>query len=161
MQLALERLWGHQKHPLYHIYTDSQTAIKAIERPQRQSGQTIIKDLLDCIDEITNNCTNLQIEIIWIPGHFEIQGNEQADAEAKKAAADWTLTQLRRHRPLKSARIRYIKAAAKEQWHKIWNEDTKTAKGLRYITKIKTKDNKNGPKLYNQIVNRSTAATIA
>src|SRR5437762_1368706 len=70
------------------------------------------------------------------------------------------LTELRGHRPLKSARIRYIKAAAKEQWHKIWNEDTKTAKGLRYITKIKTKDNKNGPKLYNQIVNRSTAATI-
>ena len=84
MQLALERLWDHQKHPLCRIYTDSQTAIKAIERLQRQSGQTIIKDLLDCIDEITNNCTNLQIEIIWIPGHFERQGNEQGMQKRRK-----------------------------------------------------------------------------
>ena len=67
LQLALERLWDHQTQPSCRIYTDSQTAIKAIERPQRQSGQTIIKDLLDCIDEITSNPTHLQIEIIWIP----------------------------------------------------------------------------------------------
>ena len=98
---------------------------------------------------------------MWIPGHFEIQGNERADTEAKKAAADSTLTQLRKHRPLKSARVRSIKTAAKEQWHKIWNEGTKTAKSLRYITKIKRYGNQNGPKLYNQIANRSTAATIA
>jgi len=161
IQLALERLCDYQLHPTCRIYTDSQTAIKTLERPQRQSGQSIIKDLLDCIDEITSNPTHPQIEIIWIPGHFEIQGNEWADAEAKKAAADSTLAQLRKHRPLKSARVRYIKTAAKEQWHKIWNKDTKTAKALRYITKTKRNGNKNGPKLYNQIANRSTATTIA
>ena len=75
MQLALERLWDHQVHPTCRIYTDSQTAIKTIERPQRQSGQSVIKDL-DCIDEITSNLTHPQIEIMWIPGHFDIQGNE-------------------------------------------------------------------------------------
>ena len=95
------------------VYIDSQTAIKAIERPQRQSGQTIIKELLDCIDEIISKYTHPQIEIVWIPGHSEIQGNERADAEAKKVTADPTLTQLRRHRPLKSARIRYIKSSSK------------------------------------------------
>ncbi len=63
MQLALERLWNHRIHPLCRIYTDSQTAIKAIERPQRQSGQSIIKNLLDCIEKIIDN-HNLQIEII-------------------------------------------------------------------------------------------------
>ena len=111
MQLALERLWDHQIQPSCRIYTDSQTAIKTLERPQRQSGQSIIKDLLDCIDGITSNPTHPQIEIMWIPGHFEIQGNERADTEAKKAAADSTLTQLRKHRPLKSARVRSIKTA--------------------------------------------------
>src|SRR5205809_1389190 len=40
--------------------------------------------------------------------------------EAKKAAMDPTLNQLHKQKPLKSARIRYIKAAAKEQWHKSW-----------------------------------------
>ena len=99
MQLALERLWNHQATSICRIYTDSQTAIKAIERPQRQSGQSIIKDLLDCIDEIMDKHRHLQIDIMWIPGHSEIQGNERADAEAKKAAADPTLNQLRRHRP--------------------------------------------------------------
>jgi len=80
--------------------------------------------------------------------------------EAKKAAANPTLTQVRRHKPLKSARTRYINAAAKEQWHKTWNEVTKTAKALRYITKTRRKGNKTGPKLYNEIANRNTAATI-
>ena len=161
LQLALERLWNHQALSRCRIYTDSQTAIKAIERPQRQSGQSIIKDLLDCIDEIMDKHRHLQIDIMWIPGHSEIQGNERADAEAKKAAADSTLNQLRKHRPLKSARTRHIKTAAKEQWQKIWTEGTKNAKALRHITKIKRKGNKTGPKLYNDMVNRDTAATIA
>jgi hypothetical protein len=49
MQLALERVWNHQATPRCRIYTDCQTAIKAIERPRRQSGQSLIKDLLYCI----------------------------------------------------------------------------------------------------------------
>jgi RNase H len=160
MQLALGRLWNHQAMPSCRIYTDSQTAIKAIERPGRQSGQSIIKDLLDCIDEIMDEHRHLQVDIIWIPGHSEIQGNERADVEAKKAAADPTLHQLRRHRPLKSARTRHIRKMAKEQWHKIWTEGTKNAKALRHITKMKRKGNKTGPKLYNDMINRDTAATI-
>ena len=98
---------------------------------------------------------------MWIPGHSDIQGNERADAEAKKAAMNSTLTQLRKHKPLKSGRTRHIKTEAKEQWKKIWNKETRTAKPLRHITKIKRKENKNGPELYNEIVNRNTAATIA
>jgi hypothetical protein len=78
-----------------------------------------------------------------------MQGNERADAEAKKAAEDRTLTQLRGHRPLKLART-YIKVATKEQWHKISTEDTKSAEALRHITI--------DPKLYNEITNRNTAA---
>ena len=68
MQLALEGLWEYQTHPSCCIYTDSQTTIKAIERPQRQSGQAIIKDLLDFIDKIMSAHEHLQIEILWIPG---------------------------------------------------------------------------------------------
>jgi len=160
MQLGLERLWNHEAHPNCRIYTDSQTAIKAIERPRRQSGQSIIKDLLDCIDEIIEEHAQAQIEIMWIPGHSDIQGNERADTEAKKAATDSTVTQLPRRRPLKSARVRRIKTSAKEQWRKMWNEGSKTAKILRHITKTQGKGNKIGPKLYNEISNRKDAATI-
>ena len=83
------------------------------------------------------------------------------DTEAKEAATDSTVTQLPRRRPLKSARVRSIKASAKKQWRKIWNEGTTTAKKLRRITKIQRKGNKIGPKLYNEIANRKDAATIA
>ena len=57
----------------------------------------------------------LQIEIVRISGYAEIEGNELADAEAKKAAKDPTLSQAHNYKPLKSARARYIKTTAKKQ----------------------------------------------
>jgi ribonuclease HI len=80
----------------------------------KESGQTIIKDILESIDKIANEQAYLQIEVIWIPGHAEIEGNECADMEAKKAATDSTLSSTDKYKPLKSARMRYIKAAAKK-----------------------------------------------
>ena len=64
-----------------------------------------------------------------------------------------------KHRSLKSARVRYIKTLAKEQWHKKWRENTKTATALRRFTKGKNAPT--GSKLYNGIANRSAAAKIA
>ena len=75
--------------------------------------QTIIKDVLDSIDEAVNDI-QLQIEIMWISGHREIEGNERADMEAKKTATDFTLSQSQKYKWLKSARARYIKAATKK-----------------------------------------------
>ena len=86
MQLALEMLrddW-HKYHTC-RIYSDSQ----AIDKPRRQSGQAIIKEILDSID-ITRKHPQLRITVVWIPGHREIEGNEQADQEAKKAATEKT-----------------------------------------------------------------------
>ena len=68
-----------------HLYTDSQAAIKAIANSRRQSGQAIIQEILDSIDNIMIQHPHLQITIIWIPG---IEGNERADAEAKRAATE-------------------------------------------------------------------------
>jgi ribonuclease HI len=46
----------------------------------------MIKEILDNIDRVANEYKHLQIKIVWIPSHSE--GNERADAEAKKAAKD-------------------------------------------------------------------------
>jgi ribonuclease HI len=35
-----------------------------------------------------NEYKYLQIEIVWIPGHADIEGNEYVDGEAKKATKD-------------------------------------------------------------------------
>jgi ribonuclease HI len=159
IHLAIKQLWNHCECWTCRIYSDSQAAIQAIDHPRKQSGQTIIRDILKSMDEVTNKYTHLQIELIWIPGHAEIEGNERADTEAKKAATDPTLSQPHNYKPLKSARARHIKTAAKEQWKTVWSENVKTATALRRITK--GKHAKIGPSLYNGIANRNGAATIA
>jgi len=63
-----------------------------------------------------------------------------------------------KYKPLKSARARYIKAAAKEQWHTIWSKNTKTAASLKRITRATY--TKAGPALYNEIADRNWAAKI-
>ena len=155
LNLAIKQLWNHSECLTGRIYTNSQASVKAIDHPRRQSGQTIIKDILDNIDELVNEHKHLHIEVVWISGHAEIEGNEHVDAEAKKAAQDPTLSQLRNCKPLKSARARYIKTAAKKQWHIVWNENTKTATSLRRI--IKGKYVKTGSALYNEIADPKSA----
>ena len=159
LHLAVKQLRNHSESQIGRIYTDSQAGIKAIDHPRRQSGQTIIKDVLDSVEEIANENTNLQIEIIWIPGHAEIEGNERADMEAKKAATDPTLSRPHNYKPLKSARVRHIKALAKKQWHTTWSGNTKSATALRHI--MRGQKTNSGPKLYNAITNRNEAAKIA
>ena len=158
LQLAIETLRDDHEQIEWRIFTDSQAAIKATDNPHRQSGQAIIKDFLDRVDDISDKYPHLHIKIIWIPGHAEIEGNERADAEAKKAAIQSSMSRPYNHRPLKSARIRVIKEMARKQWDKEWNENSKTAKALRRITK--RKGAKTGPKLYNEIPGRDTVAKI-
>jgi len=71
-------------HNMCLIFTDSQAAITAVVKPARQSGQAVIEDVLDSIDEIAHAQPMLNVTIIWIPGHMDIPGNEAADAAAKE-----------------------------------------------------------------------------
>ena len=150
-----------QKTRTYRIFTDSQAAIKAINNPQRQSGQSIIKECLDYIDKATTKYPKLQVEVVWIPGHEEIDGNERADKEAKEAA----LTPPMRYRdklkhwPLKSSQNQIIRSNAKTLWKNEWNDGTGTAINLRRITRRRKVTS--GPKLYDGITNRNTAAMLA
>ena len=105
-----------------------------------------------------NEHTHLQIEIVWIPGQAKIEGNERAHTEAKKAVLDLALGRPHKYQPLKSARTRYIKAAANERWRTVLCENTKTATALRRI--MKGKHAKSGPTLYNEIANRNAVAKI-
>ena len=141
----------------WDIYSDSQAAIQAVNKPGRQSGQSIIKEFLDDVDAIADEKPYLPIVITWIPGHSEIAGNERADLEAKKAAINQT-DQPFHHRPLKSARARRIKADANRQWAELW-KNTKTARNFRRM--LKRRDVKAGRKFYNSIPSRNTATTLA
>ena len=86
--------------------------------PQKQSGQAVIKDILDEIDLLLYN---IDLSISWV--HQDIYGNEKADKAAKEAARDpqvksglcdqWTYE----HLPLKSSQKEKIKALAKRNWN--------------------------------------------
>jgi ribonuclease HI len=69
------------------IFTDSQPAIKSIAKPKRQSGQSIIKRILDEIDELHRTNPTYTLHFEWVPGHVGIEGNEKADQAAKEAAS--------------------------------------------------------------------------
>ena len=143
------------------IFTDSQPAIKSIAKPRRQSGQSIIKRILDEIEELQRTKSAYTLSFEWVPGHVGIEGNEKADEAAKKAATQtdpsesgpWQMT-------LKSARANAIHQAIKKECNKEWANGRKTATKLRQVTK--TTNVKPSAHIYETLGNkRKNIATIA
>ena len=151
INLGISQLRNHRDKS--YIFTDSQTACASLQKPRRQSGQSIIAPILDQIDH--NPTLQRKLTIVWIPGHMDIDGNERADMEAKHAAMTSTAGDTFKYSPLKSCRVQQIKAMAKKQWSKEWLENTKTAHHLRRI------QTKQGTKIYNNMVNRASCAQLA
>ncbi len=52
-----------------YVFTYNQSAIQAVDSPKRQSGQYIIKEILDIIDRIHEVKPACTIYIEWVPGH--------------------------------------------------------------------------------------------
>ena len=140
------------------IYSDSQASISAITKPAKQSGQGIIREILDKVDSLQAQ-TQINITIVWIPGHMDIPGNEEADAAAKSAAKEKGKLDASafKHPAMKSARITSINAASKAEWIQLWQK-TKTANQLRKICTRPTAES--GIKLYGGISNRRDAAAL-
>ena len=141
-----------RKFPHCHIFTDSQAACIAVSHPYRQSGQSRIKEILDQLDRILQNHLYRQLQITWIPGHYNIVGNEQADKAAKAVAQNPHVhpqfsNKPATHYPLKSSLKQSICSNISAKWTTHWFEtQTATALHLRRIrrdTKVT-----NGPKLY-------------
>ena len=140
------------------VYADSQSAIKATTNPGRQSGQEIIRDVLDTIETLQQEYPNIIISIIWIPGHMDIYGNEMADTAAKKAASERLGTRFKNN-ALKSSRNMTIKRASQTEWATRWQNDKENARQLRRITKKRMVQS--GLKIYNNITTRTEMATTA
>jgi ribonuclease HI len=114
-----------------HIFTDNQSAIQAIESPRKQSGQYIIKGIIDITDRIhaIKPTTNIRIE--WVPGHENIDGNEQADQAAKTAATPNATPPTIR---MRSAQKRLIQSSMKTKWETEWKTGKKNAARLRKMS---------------------------
>jgi ribonuclease HI len=114
-----------------YIFTDNQSAIQTIESPKRQSGQYIIKGILDIIDRVYAIKPTCNVHIEWVPGHENIEGNEQADQAAKASAnPNNDIPSIRMRSSHKSS----IRTAMKAEWETEWKTGTKTALRLRYMS---------------------------
>ena len=102
---------------------------------------------------------NIDIELVWIPGHKGIPGSDKADAAAKMAAKEKGALDLAtfKHPTMKSARIQSIKTAEKTEWATAWTTRVDSSAHLR---KICNNPAAGGAKLYAGVKNRQDSATL-
>ena len=139
----------------------SQAARKAILYPGRQSGQCLIKEILDRLDRTLQHHLHYELSISWILGHQDINGNERAGQAAKHAARNPpnTLTKsVPSYLPLKSSLKQQIHTTTTTASSDYWQTETTTATHLRLVTQ----DAKvTSGQLYHAVGSRFTSAKLA
>ncbi|GBN90278.1 Putative protein in type-1 retrotransposable element R1DM [Araneus ventricosus] len=116
--------WKNLHRPLQqcHIFTDSMSALKALQKHQPRNN------LIEEIQASLNNSVSLH----WVKAHIGIQGNESADKAAKEATTRNNVD-LHLGLPIRSLKTS-LKRRALDQWQRTW-EDEENSKG-RYTHAI-------------------------
>ncbi|QRW18071.1 Reverse transcriptase from mobile element jockey protein [Rhizoctonia solani] len=86
-----------------HLYCDKQAAVRSIIHSHRHPAQYASRIFHRHAHTFLSGHPNRQILVKWLPGHSNIQGNEQADEAAKGTNAS---------------------KRASRSWKKIWDEHT-------------------------------------
>jgi uncharacterized protein (DUF4415 family) len=101
----------------------------------------------------------MTVDFAWIPGHEDIEGNEEADKAAKEAAnseGNDESTPVSKHHPLKSATSMRIEQSVNEDWKRTW--ETHQPRDAQHLRRLITKPNTlYGIKLYKGIPRRQAA----
>lgn len=79
----LTTMVGHRTTSL-RIFTDSQSTLKVLRKPRRQSGQYLIREILRQSQELLSR-GGPGITFHWVLGNTNVQGNEIAHKAAKVA----------------------------------------------------------------------------
>ena len=113
----------------YSIGVDNQAALSALNGVKATSGQYITDAILDTAaqNKKARNSARYSLKFRWTAGHTGIEGNEEADKEAKKAAEGET-SDKKKLPPLlrkqiksnKSALRQHKKGRLKMRWAQEW-----------------------------------------
>jgi len=151
---------SHQQYDKCYIHVDNQSSIRAIGTPKQQSGQYIIRSILQSLDKLQTQRPSLKFRIEWVPGHTDIAGNEKADEEAKRAAPEQIEGEEEpppRHK-LKSAQITKINDDINTAARKAWNSGKMNAQEHRRITRPQRF--KTGTQLYGGLPRKQIANLV-
>jgi len=66
------------------VFTDSQATLRRIQSDEPGPGQVLALRMMNWTDALARK--NIQVEYRWVPAHKGIEGNEEADQQATKAA---------------------------------------------------------------------------
>jgi len=142
-----------------YIFVDNQSSIRAIDKPKQQSGQYIISNILESLDEMQVQRPNLVFRIEWVPGHMDIDGNEKADEEAKRAAREKiTEGQAPPDHKLKSSQVTRINEDIGTTARTKWNTGKENARQHRQLTRPQRF--KTGTRLYGDLPRKQQANLI-
>jgi hypothetical protein len=111
--------------------TDNQSAIQTIDASKQHFGQYIVKKILDIIDRAYEIRPICNIHIEWLPGHEDINGNEQADQAVKMTATPNSILPTTR---MRSAQKRSIKFMMRIKWEIEWKTGKANTKRLRKMS---------------------------
>jgi stalled ribosome alternative rescue factor ArfA len=153
--LAL-RLIEREKSPTsVSIYIDSQATLLTADTPRQKPNQHLILELRKLIRALKRRPggRRLRIMINWISAHSEVQGNEKADREAKKAAKGSSSRKSSLPKYLQTRSLPANATAVKGHYHRTlaekWEETWK--KSPRYL-KLSRIDPSPGMRDYQKIL---------
>lgn len=132
-----ERKNPSNKHKMYLIATDSLSSLEALQN-QNSDRLDLVYEILEDIT-ITSKQFNIQVDLIWVPAHIGIPGNEKADMLAKLATAEInhnrsTQLKYRKIRVETSISPNEKKAVVKKLIDLKWQQTyTDTVKGTRRL----------------------------
>jgi len=80
------------------VFTDSQATLKRIQSDEPGPGQVLALRTMNWADALARK--NIQVEYRWVPAHKGIEGNEEADQQATKAAYKYCGSNTETQNPL-------------------------------------------------------------
>lgn len=109
------------------IAADNKSSLQATRLRRPAAGHYLVDELHKTIETTQRRRSRMELTLRWVPGHVEVEGNEQADKEAKKAASGNSSNQsrlpqlLKATLPASSSAIKQtfqatLKTKARERW---------------------------------------------
>jgi len=97
MKIADEKA-EKEKFTRVTVFTDSQATLRRIPSDEPGPRQVLALRMMNWVDALARK--NIQVEYRWVPAHKGIEGNEEANQQATKAAYEHSGRYTETHNPL-------------------------------------------------------------